>query len=530
MIKKPSVAVIGCGYWGKNLVRNFYELGALKAICDVSSANLHAMSAQYSGLIEYSDVQTLLADETIDAVVIASPAVLHFNIAKQALLAGKDVFVEKPLALEVAEGEVLVELAKSQGRILMVGHLLHYHPAVTALKELIGRGELGKLQYIYSNRLNFGKIRREENSLWSFAPHDISVVLGLIGGEPKSVSAKGHGYLHQQIADVTMSQMTFDSGINAHIFVSWLHPFKEQKLIIVGSQKMAVFDDTLPWSEKLALYSHTVQWPSGIPEAVKAEVEYQPLEVCEPLKSECQHFLDCVLKRDRPVTDGEEGLQGLRVLAALQRSMECEGKSVELKPLAKQTYYAHETAIIDDHVSIGERTKLWHFTHVLPHTKIGQACSFGQNCVIGPKVSIGDGVKVQNNVSIYEGVEIEDDVFLGPSMVFTNVTNPRSFIIRKDEFKKTLLKKGCSVGANATIVCGVTLGEYAFVGAGAVVTKDVLPHALMVGMPARQVGWVSRAGNNLAFNDEGVAFDHKEGASYALKNGCVVHILDSVEA
>lgn len=164
-------------------------------------------------------------------------------------------------------------------------------------------------------------------------------------------------------------------------------------------------------------------------------------------------------------------------------------------------YFAHETAIIDDKVSIGVGTKIWYFSHVLSQTSIGENCSFGQNCVVGPKVSIGNGVKVQNNVSIYEGVEVEDDVFLGPSMVFTNVINPRAFIQRKEEFKKTLLKKGCSIGANATIVCGVTIGEYALIGSGAVVNKDVKPYSLMVGVPARQIGWVGISGDTLAFVD-----------------------------
>ena len=161
------------------------------------------------------------------------------------------------------------------------------------------------------------------------------------------------------------------------------------------------------------------------------------------------------------------------------------------------SYFAHETAIVDDKVSIGESTKIWHFSHILSHTTIGENCSFGQNCVVGPKVTMGSGIKVQNNVSVYEGVEIEDDVFLGPSMVFTNVVNPRAFIQRKEEFKKTLLKRGCSVGANATIVCGVTIGEYALIGSGAVINKDVKPYALMVGVPAKQIGWVGINGNTL---------------------------------
>ena len=184
----------------------------------------------------------------------------------------------------------------------------------------------------------------------------------------------------------------------------------------------------------------------------------------------------------------------------------------------------HPSSYIDDNVQIGEGTKIWHFCHVLPNTKIGKNCSFGQNCVIGPKVKIGDGVKAQNNISIYEGIEIEDDVFLGPSMVFTNVINPRAFIQRKDEFKKTLLKKGCSIGANATIVCGVTIGRYALIGAGAVVNKNVPDFALMVGVPARQIGWVDKAGNRMEFNEEGIAVDSFDGTKYKLENGIVKEI------
>ncbi len=175
-------------------------------------------------------------------------------------------------------------------------------------------------------------------------------------------------------------------------------------------------------------------------------------------------------------------------------------------------YFSHESSFIDDHVSIGDNTKIWHFSHVLSNTKIGTDCSFGQNCVVGPKVAIGNGVKVQNNISIYEGVEVEDEVFLGPSMVFTNVINPRAFIQRKDEFRKTLLKKGCSIGANATVICGVTIGEYALIGSGAVVNKDVKPYALMVGVPAKQIGWVGISGNTLEFennraNDEFATYE-----------------------
>lgn len=179
-------------------------------------------------------------------------------------------------------------------------------------------------------------------------------------------------------------------------------------------------------------------------------------------------------------------------------------------------FFAHESTYVDDNVTIGDNTKIWHFSHVLSNTTIGSDCSFGQNCVIGPKVKIGNGVKVQNNISVYEGVEIEDDVFLGPSMVFTNVINPRSFIVRREEFKKTLLKKGSSIGANATIICGITIGEYALIGSGAVVNKDVSPHSLMVGVPAKQIGWVSKAGNTLQFDENDIAIDDFDNSRYQI--------------
>ncbi len=188
------------------------------------------------------------------------------------------------------------------------------------------------------------------------------------------------------------------------------------------------------------------------------------------------------------------------------------------------SYFAHESCYVDNNVNIGDNTKIWHFSHILTGSNIGTNCSFGQNCVVGPKVNIGNGVKVQNNISIYEGVEVEDDVFLGPSMVFTNVTNPRAFIIRREEFKKTLLKKGCSIGANATIVCGVTIGEYALIGSGTVVNKDVKPYALMVGVPAKQIGWVSRAGNTLKFDENNIAIDIFDNSKYKIQNDNLILI------
>jgi UDP-2-acetamido-3-amino-2,3-dideoxy-glucuronate N-acetyltransferase len=496
---EPRVAVVGVGYWGKNLVRNFHELGALAALCDPEESVEVKYKQQLPGVQFYRDFNAVLADSSIAAVALATPAVTHYKMAKAALKAGKDVLVEKPLAIEVTEGEDLVRFANEHGRVLMVGHILQYHPAILKLHQLIHNGTLGKINYLYSNRLNIGKIRTEENILWSFAPHDISVMLSLLNEMPIRVSCQGGASLNEDVCDVTLSHFKFPSGLQAHIFVSWLHPFKEQRLVVVGSEKMAVFDDTA--ENKLVLYPHKVEWKNRIPSAVKANAEVVPLESSEPLRAECQHFLECANNRTSPVSNGEEGLRVLRVLDACQRALHNGG--IAFDPLvltAKKEelpYFVHESAYADEGANIGARTKIWHFSHVMKGAQIGERCIIGQNVNVDGGAIIGNNVKIQNNVSVYTGAVIEDDVFLGPSCVLTNVTNPRSQVNRHSLYEATLLKRGCTIGANSTIVCGVTIGRYAFVGAGAVVTKDVPDFALIVGNPAHQIGWMSRHGHRL---------------------------------
>ena len=502
----PSLAVIGCGHWGKHLIRNFQQLGALHLICDKNETLLQQFHEQYPGVETCLALNDALAHEEVQGVVIATPAETHYLIAREALLSGKHVYVEKPLVLNEAEAEELIAIANDKSLTLMVGHLLQYHPVFTRLKELARSGELGRINYIYSNRLNLGKIRREENILWSFAPHDISMILTLAGEEPESVFATGGNYLHQKIADVTTTHLEFPSGMRAHIFVSWLHPFKEQKLVVVGDRKMAVFDDTQSWEDKLLLYPHEIQWRNNIPVPAKAEPERVEIPQEEPLQVECQHFLDCISQGKHPLTDGEEGLRVLKILNASQRSLDNHCHKVPLKDVPAQKaqndqptpeYFVHETSVIDKNVTIGKGTKIWHFSHVLSGSTLGEKCNLGQNVVVGPDVTIGKQCKIQNNVSVYKGVTLEDGVFCGPSMVFTNIINPRAELVKMDELRQTLLKKGASVGANATIVCGVTLGRYAFVGAGAVVTKDVPDYALVVGNPARRIGWMCACGERL---------------------------------
>jgi len=496
---KKDIAVVGCGYWGKNLVRNFAELGALHTICDADAAAREQLAAQYPEIAVESEYSRVLGNEGIKGVVIATPAVLHYPMAKEALLAGKDVFVEKPLALNVEEGRELVKLAEEKDSILQVGHLLEYHPAVVKLKELVEQGELGRIQYIYSNRLNLGKFRTEENILWSFAPHDISVILLLLGGEmPREISAHGGYYLHQDIADVTLTTMNFRDGTRAHIFVSWLHPYKEQKLVVVGDRKMALFDDTNP-EDKLVLYSHQIEWVNRKPVPHAREGEAVKITLDEPLRLECQDFLRCLESREQPRVDGYKGLQVLEILSSCQKSLEGGGKVITLNK--EEDFFVHQTSIIEEPCQIGDGTKIWHFSHIMPEVTIGKGCVIGQNVFVGSRVTIGNNVKIENNVSIFEGVTLEDDVFCGPSCVFTNVINPRSHISRKHEFKTTLVSKGATIGANATIICGNTIGRYAFVGASAEVTRDVPDYALVYGIPARLQGWVCECGVKLDFAD-----------------------------
>jgi UDP-2-acetamido-3-amino-2,3-dideoxy-glucuronate N-acetyltransferase len=518
-----KIAVIGAGYWGKNLVRNFAGLGALAAICDNDAERLASFGEQNPGVKLIRAYSEVLRDETIQAVAIATPAEGHADSVREALLAGKDVFVEKPLCLSVREGADIVALAKKNHRILMVGHLLWYHPAVLKLKELIRAGELGRIQYIYSNRLNLGKIRREENILWSFAPHDISVILGLLNETPDGVLAQGGNYLHQHIADVTISLLSFPSGVKAHIFVSWLHPFKEQKLIVVGDRKMAVFDD-LEKTDKLFLYPHSIDWKDNLPIANKADAQAVELTQGEPLRAECQHFLDCVATRTRPRTDGEEGLRVLSVLQRCQEALEAKGSVVGKVVVKKssQEWFAHESAFVDDGVEIGEGTSIWHTSHILKGSRIGKNCKIGQNVVVGPHATVGNGVKIQNNVSVYEGITLEDHVFCGPSMVFTNVFNPRSEIPRMNELRTTLVKRGATLGANSTILCGITIGRYALIGAGTVVTKDVPDHALVVGNPGKVTGWMCVCGVKLHVKGESAACPACEKQYRAERTGMIV--------
>ncbi len=328
-LPRTPVGLIGCGHWGKNLARNLHQLGQLSWICDADDRVLSRAAESYPGVRTTRELSEVLEDGQVKALALASPAAQHYAMARAAFDAGKDVFVEKPLALKVPEAEELVDRARRDGRILMVGHILEYHPAIRQLKALVDQGELGDLHYIYSNRANLGKIRQEENILWSFAPHDISVMLLLTGSLPETASTAGQSYLQHEIADVTVTTLGFPGLTRGHIFVSWLHPFKEQKLVVIGSRKMAVFDDVVK-EGKLKIFDKGVEWKGGLPVIRQTSESTLFFPDNEPLREELAHFLECVESRRTPLTDGENGLRVLRVLDACQRSLNAGGAPVRL--------------------------------------------------------------------------------------------------------------------------------------------------------------------------------------------------------
>lgn len=324
-----NVALIGLGYWGPKLARNLGSLHGceLKIVCDLRTELRQAFHSRDPELAFATDYKTVLADRSIDAVVIATPAETHFTLAQNALLAGKDVLVEKPLALTYSDGARLVRLAQQCDRILMVGHVLEYHPAVVQLIRMVRENILGKVRYIYSNRVSLGRVRREENILWSFAPHDVAVILRMMNSAPFQVAASGGSYLQANIADVTITNLLFDNGVRAHMFVSWLHPFKEQRLVVIGSEKMASFDDV---SKRLILYDQRVEAGNGAPTYVNGLGMEVPFSNEEPLRLECEAFIRAVQTREAPLTDGASGLRVLRVLEAAQHSLIMNGQPVVL--------------------------------------------------------------------------------------------------------------------------------------------------------------------------------------------------------
>ncbi len=490
------ICVVGVGRWGKNHVKTLQGLNALGGIVEADEEKQEQLKSQYGDIPIYGNLNETFKDQ-FDGYTVATPAQTHYSVGKEILRQRKPVLIEKPMALTVAEAKELKQMADQLNVPLMVGHVLLFHPAIQKIKELVQNEKIGRLQYLYSNRLNLGTVRKEENILWSFAPHDIAIFQYLIEKMPTEVISRGGAFLQPLIHDSTMTILKFPQNIVGHIFVSWLHPFKEHRFVVIGSKGMLVYEDS-SIERELLFYEKGIDWIQGEPVKREGATEIIPYEKKMPLTEELQYFIDHLDDIKPTICDGQNGVDVLEVLEQATTSLLEESRG-EVEKTVQKNFFVHPSSYVDKNVEIGEGTKIWHFSHIQSNVKIGQKCSFGQNVNVGNNVVIGNNVKVQNNVSIYEGVELEDYVFCGPSMVFTNIKDPRCKYPQRgeDHYIRTLVKEGASIGANATIVCGTIVGRHAFIGAGAVITKDVPDYALMVGVPARQVGWACECGEIL---------------------------------
>lgn len=332
-----NIAVVGIGSWGKNLVRNFNEIpeSNLYACSDLQEEKLKIIKNFYPKIKTTNDYDSILSDQRIDAVVISTPAITHFELAKKALLADKHVFIEKPMTLKVADSKELIEISEKKDKKIMVGHLMLFHPAIKKLKEIISKGELGDIYYIYSQRVNLGIIRNDESALWSFAPHDLSVIDHLLEQEPETVSTRGESYLQNKIEDVVFLNLHFKDRKMAQLHLSWLDPNKLRKMTVVGSKKMVVFDD-VESTEKLKIYDKGVNQTEynsyGDYITIRfGDINIPRIDMAEPLKIECQHFLDSIIKNKKPISNGYNGLRVVKILAAAQNSLEQGGIPVRLE-------------------------------------------------------------------------------------------------------------------------------------------------------------------------------------------------------
>uniref|UniRef100_A0A7S0ZGF9 Gfo/Idh/MocA-like oxidoreductase N-terminal domain-containing protein n=1 Tax=Timspurckia oligopyrenoides TaxID=708627 RepID=A0A7S0ZGF9_9RHOD len=540
-----KVGVIGCGKWGQNHVRALHEMNLLSAVSDLNSSTLSELNSRFnlaqSGVSISSDPYANIMQNSADthAVIIASPTNTHAQLAKECLLAGKHVFVEKPISMDSKEVRELMRLAAERQLVLMTGHIVLFDRAFERMLRLIENGLIGVPRYISATRLSLGTFRNDADVLWTLAPHDIAMIDAVLA----RFSQRGSAVVHNCEMHVTaasgscvFSESRSDAGtitlrcgtrfgeVHALVSVSWLHAAKERKFIVHGEHGSLEYDALNPdQSQALRHHRHHVAYNS---EAKSVQVSRsvsnesgnpfshdqtasEKERFADSLTMELDHFLECIIEeRLENKAGGQQALRVVTVLEEAHRLIEAAalgsrnvtqhaGKESLNQENTVDNVFVHDSAYVDANVTLCSGVKLWHFVHVMSGAKIGSESSLGQNVFVGKGVDIGRGVKVQNNVSIYEGVSVADHVFIGPSVVFTNVRNPRSEINRRADFASTRLCKGVTVGANATIVCGITVGEYAFIGAGSVVTKDVAPFTLVYGNPATCQGYVSPLGYRL---------------------------------
>lgn len=527
----PDVVVIGAGQWGFNHVLKLISMKRLLGVVDSSERALDVAKKKLADAkfsLDHISFCTRLEDLPLDrvkkaAVVIATPPTTHYEIAKDAISRFKGILIEKPMCTKYEEAQELIQIAQENNVVLMVGHLMRYsQPHQEFIRTAHENVISGDAQRVKMTRKKFGTIRTKENVLWSFAPHDISMLLAITGDtRPLSVRCVGQKVVSSEMEDFITLTVNFEGCLRAEVECSWLHPSKERKTIVYGKKGCMILDECVSdddpgYANKVKSFSWSFDPNHGkqrLDGNIKDKTPPGTSAVTQDaLVDELKHFLSCVSSGSSPLTDGKEGAQVLLLLQGAEDSLRKQGAEIQLQDIINasrkkmqtlatgangntaESVFVHPTAVIDDGASIGSGTKVWHFSHIMSGSRIGEKCNFGQNVYIGGRAKLGNNVKVQNNVSIYDGVEIEDDAFLGPSCVLTNVKTPRSFVNRKAEYIPTKIGRGATVGANATIVCGVNIGEYAFIGAGSVVTKDVRPYELVYGNPAAQHGWVSKDG------------------------------------
>lgn len=503
-----NIGVIGCGYWGPNLIRNLKETSEanLDLICDIDGSKLIAMKKKYPSIRITQDYKQLLNDPSMDAVVIALPVSKHYEIAKEALLKNKHVLVEKPLTASVKEAEDLVRIAKEKNLILMVDHTFEYSPAITKVKQIIESRELGDIYYIKTEWLNLGLLQPNVNVVWDLATHIISIIHYITGLNPISVNATAKGCIRKEIQEISQAHIKYSNNLSAYLTVSWLEPKKTRQMTIVGSKKMLIYDLTNE-EEPVKIYDKGINVIQEATDIRPSKMEYRfgdiyspHIKNTEPLNVMCSHFIECIKNKTKPLSDGESGLKVVKVLEAMEKSINENGREIVLNQDStdfkknfmnfqpKKENYSEST----NGVKMAENVKIFQ-----PNLTNLYGCEIGENTKVGAFVEIqknakiGKNCKISSHSFVCEGVKIEDNVFIGHGVIFINDKYPQSTTNGKLQTEQdwkvipTLVKKGASIGSNATILCGVTIGENSIVGAGSVVTKDVLPNTVVAGNPAR---------------------------------------------
>ncbi|XP_074661235.1 uncharacterized protein LOC141913916 [Tubulanus polymorphus] len=532
------IGVIGCGYCGKNHVRVLIERGSLAGVCDGDVATVASFRRTHPGVAVYS-LDEMLADDSVDAVVIATPDRSHYDLAEQALRAGKHVLVEKPMTLSYAQARRLVRRADSRRLLVTTGHQMLHHNAVQAMLRSISSGAIGDVTTV---RTYWYRSDTTDRVDWRMEPHDIDVILAVAGGRmPLRLRAVGQTTrgLSQEV-DIRM-EFGDGTGLKTTSTMIWDYPVKGHKIVVNGKAGAFVFDDGQPWSKKLKFYPtdsdvDAVRFSlTGTPDASDGGF-FVPCCVEEPLKSEHSAFAKAIVSYGDGSTEScapdDLGIDVLCLLELAHESLESDGswrlideylnraqfdegnfdnvtcyerrdvfrhrvRVQDLRMESKHDYFVHETSVLEPGCKIGSGTKIWLYSQVRSGAVIGPDCQLGQNVYIDAGVTIGRGCKLQNNVSVCRYVTLADGVFCGPSCTFTNNRHPRA---EKRDWKpeSTVVERGATIGANATVVCGVRIGRYAMIGAGAVVTKDVKAYALVYGNPAVQRGWVNEKCDKLS--------------------------------